>query len=57
MSDEYEHHVWQSAACPTCNENHMDELVWSENGDYVECQSCGTKYRPQNNRELVEEAA
>ena len=42
--------------CRNCDEQHIDKLVWSEDGDYVECQTCGAKYRPHQDGVIIQEA-
>jgi transcription elongation factor Elf1 len=34
--------------CPTCNNSDVDTLVWDnpEEGDFVTCVICGTRYSP-----------
>lgn len=44
-------HVDESAACPTCGQSLVDLLVWNDEGDYVECLTCGTIYHPDDNQE------
>ena len=31
--------------CPECGEDRMDWLIWSDDGDELECQTCGEVYR------------
>ena len=38
--------VEPSEACPCCGNRVMDCLVWSWDGDHVECQACGAWYDP-----------
>jgi hypothetical protein len=33
-------------ACPSCGEADPDRLVWVDDGEAVECQTCATRYRP-----------
>ncbi len=34
-------------ACPNCGERRQDLLVWFENADQVQCESCGHVYAPR----------
>lgn len=38
-------HIDSDAACPSCGEDLLDQLVWIAE-DLVECQSCGHQYTP-----------
>jgi len=44
--------LWQHR-CAECDEQRVDWLVWAEDGDHVECQTCGNKYQPDQNRVVV----
>jgi len=33
-------------ACPDCGEREMDHLVWNDEWDLVECQTCGARFDP-----------
>jgi DNA-directed RNA polymerase subunit RPC12/RpoP len=39
--------VREKDACPGCGERRADELVWVDEGESVECQTCGTRYVPK----------
>ena len=39
-------HVMIQYACPRCGNDEMDELVWIDDGDRVQCQKCGREYSP-----------
>ena len=47
MRSEYDL-VSEGAACPQCDEDRVDWLVWqnSDEGEYVKCASCGEWYDP-----------
>ena len=32
--------------CPECGERGQDELVWRNDDEFVECQTCGCRYLP-----------
>jgi transcription elongation factor Elf1 len=36
--------VERAFRCPQCGERRVDQLVWIEDGEAVECQRCGTVY-------------
>ena len=38
--------VVEASGCPMCQERRMDYLEWSEDGEYVECQTCYHCYDP-----------
>ena len=38
--------VPEGDACPGCGENRVDWLVWTDDGDHVECATCGAWYDP-----------
>jgi len=33
-------------SCPECGERRADFLVWQNDGETVECATCGYKYNP-----------
>jgi hypothetical protein len=33
-------------ACPACGEQEFDSLVWDNDGEMVECQTCKCRYQP-----------
>ena len=41
-----EEYVRDEEACPACGEDRMEYLTWIEDGELVECQSCGVIYDP-----------
>jgi len=46
-SENQEHElVDPEEACPGCGEDRIDWLAWSDDGEYVTCDSCGTVYLP-----------
>jgi len=44
--DWFHRRVEKRWGCPTCGERDSDRLAWIEDGEAVECQSCGTVYVP-----------
>ena len=45
MTSESEDLVQLEDACPLCGERNIDRLIWLDD-ENVECQMCGTVYRP-----------
>lgn len=41
-----EDQVEPEEACPQCGECRADYLVWQEDGESVQCSTCGRVYRP-----------
>ena len=33
-------------ACPRCGERNQDKLVWQDDGETVQCTTCGKQYTP-----------
>ena len=48
-----EHHdadlVHAAFACPSCGQRDADRLLCDEDGEHVDCQACGTRYRIEQN--------
>ena len=38
--------VSEQYGCPDCGERRIDFLVWQDDEETVECQSCGHRYQP-----------
>lgn len=44
--DQEDVRVARADACPQCDEDRQDWLVWIGDGTEVHCESCGTSYTP-----------
>lgn len=42
-------------ACPNCGERRQDQLVWFDNADQVQCESCDYVYAPPRAAETAGE--
>jgi Zn ribbon nucleic-acid-binding protein len=45
IDDDESGRATDGAACPKCGERRVDWLIWVDD-DWVECQTCGTRYDP-----------
>lgn len=39
-------YVPEAYGCPYCGERRIDELIWQDDYELVQCQSCGFRYDP-----------
>jgi DNA-directed RNA polymerase subunit RPC12/RpoP len=38
--------VAEANACPRCGERNQDNLIWQDDGETVQCTTCGKQYTP-----------
>ena len=37
----------EDMACPCCGNRVMEDLLWDDNGEWLTCDNCGLRYRPE----------